>query len=145
MRVRTIMTVAILSAGCGTSGTTRQDRAGTPAVAAPAPSTIAAAAPPAAAAAPATSPTSVIAVAAPVTASSAPAPRPAAPSRQQLELLASELRSTEPTQVATRVAHFRPLCDAEGYPLVGNLAMKSARPPTPVADFCASVRSGSAR
>lgn len=37
-------------------------------------------------------------------------------------------------------ATYRPLCDAEGYPLVGNLARKSPQAPYFASEFCAEVR-----
>lgn len=37
-------------------------------------------------------------------------------------------------------ATYRPLCDADGYPLVGNLARKSPEGPFLASDFCAEVR-----
>jgi hypothetical protein len=52
--------------------------------------------------------------------------QPAAPppddqvSQQVLDQLAAELVETPPDQVIARIEHFRPLCDKDGYPLVGN-------------------------
>jgi len=37
-------------------------------------------------------------------------------------------------------ATYRPLCDADGYPLVGNLARKSPDAPFLASEFCAEVR-----
>ena len=125
MRTRTIMTVALLSAGCGTSGTPRQAPATRPTTPAAAP-----------APAPAVA-TTVMAVPAPVTASSAPA---STLGPDQLQRLARELRDTDPEQVPAQLAHFRPLCDAQGFPLVGNLATKSVNPGG-VTSFCADIRS----
>ncbi len=125
MRTRTIMTVAILAVGGGT-GCTRQ---------APATRTVAVAPTPAATPAVATT---VTAVPAPVIAVSAPRP---ADDSMNLFQLADELRATEPALVAARTAHFRPLCDGDGYPVVGNLVTKSMQPDPPVvAAFCADVR-----
>ncbi len=42
-------------------------------------------------------------------------------------------------------AKFRPLCDADGYPLVGNLVSKSAEPMFGPTAFCASVREKKAK
>lgn len=135
MRTRTIMTVAILSAaGCGTTGAARQAQAPMPVDAAPPTATVAAAPTPAPA------PT-VTAVPAPVIASSV-ATAPAAPlTPGQLEDLAVELRGADPKTVAVQLAHFRPLCDAQGYPLVGNLMTKSIDDtPGPITAYCADVR-----
>ena len=126
MRTRTIMTVALLSAGCGTSGTPRQAPATRPTAAATTPPT---------GPAPAVA-TTVMVVPAPVTAASAPT---STLGPDQLELLAAELTGAAPEQVQAQLAHFRPLCDAQGYPLVGNLVTKGGGPPR-VAAFCADVR-----
>lgn len=134
MRTRTIMTVAILSAGCGTSGTTRQAPASGPTAPA-APATVATTTTTAPAPAPTTT---VLAVPAPVTAAAAPMATndPAA-----LKRLAMELREAAPADVGARLAHFRPLCNAQGFPLVGNLVTKSMSPEAqPITAFCADVR-----
>lgn len=133
MRTRTIMTVALLAAGCGTSGGARPApaaRAETQATAAPTPT-------------PAPAPTTVTALPAPVTA--AAAARPATPAAtvplgaEQLKGLAEELRYADQRAASFDREHFRPLCDAQGYPLVGNLITKSVGP-GPVEYFCTSVR-----
>jgi hypothetical protein len=131
MRTRTIMTVALLSAaGCGTSGSTRTAAATEPAETWSSPDTVAE---PAAAPAPVT----VTAVPAPVTAAATPAaPAPAV----TLHELANELRNTDPAVVAVRLQHFRPLCDAKGFPLVGNLVTKSGAGGQPIESFCADLR-----
>ncbi len=137
MRTRTIMTVAILSAGCGTSGTTRQAPASGPTAPA-APATVATTT----TTAPAPT-TTVLAVPAPVTAAAAPMATndPAA-----LQRLATELRAAAPADVSARLTHFRPLCDAEGFPLVGNLVTKSMSPESrPITAFCADVRTRAGR
>ena len=67
-----------------------------------------------------------------------PAAPAAAPDTAVLRGLVRELDGLEPEELAARHEHFRPLCDAEGYPLVGNLPRKSSS--SPVADFCAGVR-----
>ncbi|MFT3700240.1 MAG: hypothetical protein QM831_44255 [Kofleriaceae bacterium] len=63
------------------------------------------------------------------------------------EKLRGELygQSDEPPAMAsTKVAHFRPLCDAEGFPLVGNLSFKG-EPRVTVSTFCAWVRETKAK
>lgn len=123
MRVRSIATVVVLSAGC--TRAPASDQTTTPVATA------------------AAAPRSVTAIPAPVVAPAAAAPR-AEP--VDLEQLADELRATSRAQVAAAGAHFRPLCDAAGYPLVGNLITKEA-PQTraqryDVSDHCATIRGG---
>lgn len=55
-----------------------------------------------------------------------------------LVALRDELGSAGHDAAMARVAHFRPLCDKDGYPLVGNLVRKG--PNYGPAKFCASVR-----
>ena len=55
-----------------------------------------------------------------------------------LVALRDELDSAGHDAAMARVAHFRPLCDKDGYPLVGNLVRKG--PSYGPARFCASVR-----
>lgn len=67
----------------------------------------------------------------------------AAPAREpskdpKLLALAEELGSTEKDQALARLPYFRPLCDADGYPLVGNLVRKGAT--YQPSAFCADVR-----
>jgi hypothetical protein len=52
--------------------------------------------------------------------------------------LRDELLATEPTQALERIDYFRPLCDADGYPLVGNVASKG--PGLQPSQLCAEVR-----
>lgn len=52
------------------------------------------------------------------------------------EKLAAEGREKALADEAT----YRPLCDAEGYPLVGNLSRKSPKGPFLTSEFCAEVR-----
>jgi hypothetical protein len=47
-------------------------------------------------------------------------------------------------QVLAAAAHFRPLCDAEGYPLVGNVLRKTMKTLYQPKDFCADVRKNDA-
>lgn len=54
-----------------------------------------------------------------------------------------ELSSLSLEQAIAAGARFRPLCDAQGYPLVGNMARKGppdTAQPKPVADYCSAVR-----
>jgi hypothetical protein len=135
MRVRTIATVVILSAGCGTSGTARSSGRPAPVVASATPEMAVAPATPAAPAPAVTSLPAPVSAAA-VTSSVAPI---------DLEALADQLRGTPREQVAASDARFRPLCDAAGYPLVGNLITKESaslrRQRYDVSDHCAAIRS----
>ena len=57
-----------------------------------------------------------------------------------LVALRGELGAEEDRAVAQqREAHFRPLCDADGYPLVGNVLTKAPSGVQPSV-FCADVR-----
>jgi hypothetical protein len=62
--------------------------------------------------------------------------------RPDLLLLRAELDQAGRANALARAEHFRPLCDADGYPLVGNIARKH-EPGTdsfgPTA-FCAAIR-----
>lgn len=128
-----ILAVAALSAGCVSS-----PRAEPPAASASVP-------PPA--------PPETPAASAP--APSAPAPAsgdaadPSGPSdprgdaARSLDALRDELEADG--DALTRIAHYRPLCDARGYPLVGNVIRKGPSPRVQPSALCASVRSRSAR
>jgi len=59
-----------------------------------------------------------------------------------LKLRAELFHSTEDA-AKKQLAHFRPLCDAEGYPLVGNIATKGER--FQPSELCAIVRSTKAK
>ena len=56
-----------------------------------------------------------------------------------LHALRDELATKTEPQALAALPHFRPLCDAQGYPLVGNLSRKGPAPYGPAA-FCAAVR-----
>jgi hypothetical protein len=57
----------------------------------------------------------------------------------KLLLLRAELeRETRESALATQ-AHYRPLCDKDGYPLVGNVIRKGPGAPQP-SEVCADVR-----
>ena len=75
---------------------------------------------------------SVLAVAV-STACGLPPPEP----QQSLGALQQELSYITIDEAMARVTYFRPLCDAFGYPLVGNINGKIV---TNTSDFCAHVR-----
>src|SRR5262249_30578981 len=52
--------------------------------------------------------------------------------------LREELVTTDRKQVDATLKHFRPLCDKDGYPLVGNLNRKS--PNYDVTELCTEIR-----
>jgi hypothetical protein len=52
--------------------------------------------------------------------------------------LRAKLLGTPPEQARTQVDRFRALCDADGYPLVGNVANKGDR--VQPSELCAEVR-----
>ena len=69
-----------------------------------------------------------------------PVPKKEGPS--MIEALREELLPLTPSAAREREDRFRPLCDADGYPLVGNAIQKTIGGPgyQPSA-FCADVRS----
>jgi hypothetical protein len=56
----------------------------------------------------------------------------------ELVALRTELMETPSTQALAAMDYFRPLCDSEGYPLVGNVATKSVG--LQPSQFCTEVR-----
>jgi hypothetical protein len=63
-----------------------------------------------------------------------------------LMTLSAELSQLEPAKAFQRTAHFRPLCDKDGYPLVGNAMRKAPeREQTLPSQLCAEVRKQAAR
>ncbi len=70
------------------------------------------------------------------------APAPATPAhREAIRALTRELRQTDLAQAVQHMDRFRPLCDADGYPVVGNVMTKAVPEPAPEAvAFCAEVR-----
>ncbi len=86
------------------------------------------------------------AVSAPAVASSAPATvssaggGDAAVEDPKLIALRTELENGSPAEAVAKTAHYRPLCDKDGYPLVGNLARKSPEPGLEPSQFCADIR-----
>jgi hypothetical protein len=70
-----------------------------------------------------------------------PEPPPDSQVPEALRALRDELAPVS-LDKALRQPRFRPLCDAEGYPLVGNLASKGTR--TLPSEYCAAIRKGRA-
>ncbi len=58
--------------------------------------------------------------------------------QRELEPLAAELNQTPMRSAMGNRSHFAPLCDENGYPLVGNVYGK-VPPETTVAEFCAEL------
>ena len=54
--------------------------------------------------------------------------------REELAAVATDAEMT------AKLAHFRPLCDADGYPLVGNIITKGDGPKMKPSKLCAVVR-----
>lgn len=67
-------------------------------------------------------------------------PSSAATPTVELGALADELASTDRAAARAELLHFRPLCDAEGYPLVGNIVRKGPMNTQP-SELCEIVRS----
>lgn len=65
-----------------------------------------------------------------------PPPADAKVSRALLDLRAAMMNSGRDKALAD-IARFRPLCDQDGYPLVGNLVGKTVYQPS---EFCSDVR-----
>lgn len=137
MTKRKILTVVLLSAGCGSAAT--KSTPSTTATSAVAPRT---------AHVPVTQVAGVQHVAQPVAAPSivalpARTPPPILPDDQQpqerLELRVALYRGGAGA-AALSMERFRALCDADGYPLVGNVANKGKR--YEVANYCDDVRNG---
>jgi len=133
MKPRILKTTKILAvaftaaAGCAEGPTTAKPTAD--AIRAEAPVTAATAAPGAAAAPPSA-----------LSAEEASPPPPARPMSRDPALLslANDLAQAGREKALAEVSRFRPLCDADGYPLVGNVTRKDAR--YQPSSFCATVR-----
>lgn len=71
----------------------------------------------------------------------------AAPPREDPSLVAlrDELRAEKLDAARAKMAHYRPLCDKDGYPLVGNMVRKSPKPELQPSELCAVVREGAGR
>lgn len=131
-----ILAVALVATGCAPS---------VPASSGPAPEPIRSESAPVAAAP----------VEASVAATSAPSPAPPPPvaiaaplpvkaTDPVLLALRDQLIGSDRAGVMTQRDHFRPLCDADGYPLVGNMIRKGG-PDYQPSQFCAEVRGTPAR
>lgn len=66
-------------------------------------------------------------------------PAPASPDKTIYELR-SEIERTTREDAMKRVAHFRPLCDKDGFPVVGNTARKGGAPDYSASKFCSEIR-----
>lgn len=89
---------------------------------------------------------------APAAAPSAPEAATPAPPRPRPEsndpallALSEELYATKRSSAMAQPARFRPLCDQDGYPLVGNLNRKSASPGYQPSAFCGELRQPAVR
>lgn len=75
-----------------------------------------------------------------------PAPGQAAPPERAMSedpallALRDELLTSGRAGALAKTAHFRPLCDKDGYPLVGNLVRKTPKPEFQPSEFCSEVR-----
>lgn len=79
----------------------------------------------------------------PSTAGRVPPPAPDPAKDPERFKLVTEISRMPLSDAMKEREHFRPLCDADGYPLVGNLPTKSpasAASDGPVATFCAEQR-----
>jgi hypothetical protein len=78
-----------------------------------------------------------------VTAPTTPPPPPpmgTKPDDPKLLALRAELAPLDAKEAEQKKGHFRPLCDADGYPLVGNVARKGDGRFMDPSAFCALVR-----
>lgn len=75
----------------------------------------------------------------PVSATSEPSSVTPPKVSQALHNLQGELYNSTQKEALQRAGHFRPLCDKDGFPLVGN-AQRKATPEYTVAQFCADIR-----
>ena len=62
------------------------------------------------------------------------------PENPSLVSLRNELRAEKVEGARAKIDHYRPLCDKDGYPLVGNVLRKSAKPELQPSELCAVVR-----
>ena len=78
---------------------------------------------------------------APAAAPSAPvAPKPPANVDPALMSLSGELANKTREEVFAALDHFRPLCDRDGFPLVGNVMRKSPGDSYKTSTFCSDLR-----
>ena len=125
---RKILTVLLLSAGCGTTSTPAKQRHSS-AAEVPVPTVASAST------APMTPAAAVVAT--------PPEPADDAAQPQALLELRGSLYGTDRETALAASARFRALCDAEGYPLVGNIANKGQR--YDVSEYCSDLRASMAR
>ncbi len=102
-----------------------------------------------AAASPATAPSSVVALPMGATAvNGSVIPRPEPPidsSDPRVNTLRAELHDLKRDIALLKVSHFRPLCDADGYPLVGNVREKGMSQHLQPSEVCEKIREQGAR
>jgi hypothetical protein len=67
-------------------------------------------------------------------------PLPPGPAGVALLDLSRQVHDAGPEKAREQAAHFRPLCDKDGYPLVGNLMSKSGEQTYGPEEFCAEAR-----
>lgn len=58
----------------------------------------------------------------------------------ELHALRDELLNAGRTKALANLGHFRPLCDKDGYPLVGNAFRKNPNPEYQPSELCTEVR-----
>ena len=91
--------------------------------------------------------TASLAVASSAAHATSPPPVPPPPSDDKADRhlldLRRQLANQDRESALAKMKVFRPLCDAHGYPLVGNLAVKA--PMFQTSDFCAAVREAEAK
>jgi hypothetical protein len=138
MKPRALQTIKILAVAVAAAGCTRA--VGPEVGAEPAGGTIQPSAP--------TSPAPVQEQA-PLPSDPQPSARPSAPSGEAIVAffaLARELDAVGVQKALLQEGHFRPLCDKDGYPLVGNAGNKGLpRPPSNASKFCAALRTTAGR
>lgn len=139
MTKRKILTVVLLSAGCGSAATKSTPSTSATPTAAPRTAEV-----PVTQVAGLRQVAGVQHVAAPSIMAMPPSTPPPilgddAQPRERLELRAALYRGG-PDAARLTMERFRALCDADGYPLVGNVANKGMR--YEVADYCKDVRNG---
>lgn len=125
-----ILAVSFIAAGCATQATPEAQSASAPIQELP---TTVLVAPPTAQ--PLIQPASVSAMPTPAAATPAPAESP----EKAAYALRNELENTTRADVMKRIAHFRPLCDKDGFPVVGN-AVRKGQPEYTTSKFCAEIR-----
>ncbi len=67
-------------------------------------------------------------------------PLPSGPVGDALLALSNELRAAGPEKARQQRVYFRPLCDDDGYPMVGNVMTKAMTRTYGAGAFCAEVR-----